>query len=53
MKAAVTALNDLLSPERCAQLVEAIIKNFVALTPEELQEWQVMPSMLCALAATG
>ena len=41
VKAAVAALNDLLSAERCAQLVEAIIRKFVALTPEEIQEWQV------------
>ena len=43
VRAAVTALDDLLSAERCAQLVEAIVRKFVALTPEEIQEWQVRP----------
>ena len=47
VKAAVAALNKLLSAERCAQLVEAIIRKFVALTPEEIQEWQVRLGCCC------
>jgi hypothetical protein len=38
---AVKALNELLSTERCPPLVEAIVTKYVALSPEELQEWQV------------
>lgn len=39
--AAVAALNEMLSPEQCRLLVEAIINKYIVLSAEELQEWQV------------
>lgn len=38
--AAVRALNEMLSPEQCGPLVEAIINKYITLSAEELQEWQ-------------
>ena len=38
--AAVAALNEMLSPEQCGPLVEAIINKYITLSAEELQEWQ-------------
>jgi hypothetical protein len=52
--AAVEALDELLAADRCAQLVEAIVTKYVALSPEELQEWQVTAwrQLCCALDAS-
>lgn len=38
---AAAAVDEMLSAERCAALVEAVVTKYVALSPEELQEWQV------------
>ena len=38
--AAVAALNEMLLPEQCGPLVEAIINKYITLSAEELQEWQ-------------
>ncbi|BDA43024.1 Importin-11 [Coccomyxa sp. Obi] len=40
---AVAAVDEMLSAERCAALVEAVVTKYVALSPEELQEWQDNP----------
>lgn len=37
------ALSALLSPPRSVALVESLVTKYVALTPEELQEWQEDP----------
>lgn len=42
---AVAAVDEMLSAERCAALVEAVVTKYVALSPEELQEWQVSQVM--------
>jgi hypothetical protein len=41
--AAASALDELLAPERCGQLVEALVAKYIALTPEELAEWGADP----------
>ncbi len=41
LEKAVAAVDKMLSAEQCAALVEAVVTKYVALTPEELQEWQV------------
>lgn len=43
---AVEALDGLLSAEQCPQLVEAIVTKYIALSPEELHEWQVRLSFI-------
>lgn len=51
---AVAAVDDMLSAERCAVLVEAVVTKYIALSPEELQEWQVKrPSCLTLLRCPG
>ncbi|KAK9829330.1 hypothetical protein WJX72_005222 [[Myrmecia] bisecta] len=44
-QAANTALNKMLANDygQCSQVVEAVITKYVALTPDELQEWQTDP----------
>ena len=42
-KAAVAALDEMLSAEQCGLLVEAIINKYIVLSAEELQEWQARP----------
>lgn len=46
LEEANAALTQWLSPEHCGHLVSAVISKYIALTPEELDEWQVQ---LCAL----
>ncbi len=41
LEEASTALTQWLSPEHCYHLIAAVISKYIALTPEELQEWQV------------
>ncbi len=41
LEEASTALTQWLSPEHCGHLIAAVITKYIALTPEELQEWQV------------
>ena len=41
LEEANAALTQWLSPEHCGHLVSAVISKYIALTPEELQEWQV------------
>ena len=41
LEEASTALTQWLSPEHCGHLIAAVISKYIALTPEELQEWQV------------
>lgn len=43
-KAAVAALDEMLSEEQCTLLVEAIINKYIVLSAEELQEWQACSS---------
>ncbi|EIE26982.1 ARM repeat-containing protein [Coccomyxa subellipsoidea C-169] len=43
LEKAVAAVDKMLSAEQCAALVEAVVTKYVALTPEELQEWQDNP----------
>ena len=40
LEEASTALTQWLSPEHCGHLLAAVISKYIALTPEELQEWQ-------------
>ena len=40
LEEASTALTQWLSPEHCGHLIVAVISKYIALTPEELQEWQ-------------
>ena len=46
LEEASTALTQWLSPDHCAHLIAAVITKYIALTPEELQEWQVRPTHL-------
>ena len=41
VEAADKALEALVSEEQCLQLVEAIVTKYLALSPQELEEWQV------------
>lgn len=41
LEEANAALTQWLSPEQCGHLVSAVISKYIALTPEELDEWQV------------
>ena len=41
LEAAESALTALLAEGQCAPLVEAVITKYLALTMDELQEWQV------------
>ena len=41
LEEANAALTQWLSPEHCGHLVSAVISKYIALTPEELDEWQV------------
>lgn len=41
LEEANAALTQWLSPEQCGHLVSAVISKYIALTPEELEEWQV------------
>ncbi|DBA91518.1 TPA: hypothetical protein ACH3X1_003140 [Trebouxia sp. C0004] len=43
LEEASTALMQWLSPEHCGHLIAAVISKYIALTPEELQEWQADP----------
>ncbi|KAL0029584.1 hypothetical protein WJX79_006026 [Trebouxia sp. C0005] len=43
LEEASTALTQWLSPEHCGHLIGAVISKYIALTPEELQEWQADP----------
>ena len=43
LEEASTALTQWLSPEHCGHLIAAVISKYIALTPEELQEWQAGP----------
>lgn len=43
LEEASTALTQWLSPEHCYHLIAAVISKYIALTPEELQEWQADP----------
>ena len=45
LEEANAALTQWLSPEHCGHLVSAVISKYIALTPEELEEWQV--HLLC------
>ena len=47
LEKAVTAVDEMLSTEQCALLVEAVVTKYVALSPEEMQEWQVSQQLLC------
>ena len=40
LEGAAAALNELLAPPQCVHMVEAIVLKYVALTPDELIEWQ-------------
>lgn len=44
LEEASSALTQWLSPEHCGHLIAAVISKYIALTPEELQEWQASPS---------
>ena len=46
LEKAVTAVDEMLSAKQCALLVEAVVTKYVALSPEELQEWQVSQQLL-------
>ena len=41
LEEASAALSQWLSPEHCGHLIAAVISKYIALTPEELEEWQV------------
>lgn len=47
--AADAALNELLTEPQCTRIVESIISKYLAMTPSELEEWQV-PSIGAATA---
>lgn len=40
LEEASTALTQWLCPEHCGHLIAAVIDKYIALTREELQEWQ-------------
>lgn len=41
--AACDALDALLAPERCPQLVQAIVQKYIMLSPDEVAEWETDP----------
>jgi hypothetical protein len=45
LRGAADALDALLSPEggRCAALVAALVSKYLALSPEEVAEWEADP----------
>ena len=47
LEEASSALTQWLSPELVGHLIAAVISKYIALTPEELHEWQVRMSHHC------